>query len=86
MDDAGFEKLRVSLRDTINDNALSIKEANTLYDKIWSTEELKNEFEVEGFLAPFVAVTKKATGEKGALMFQHSPRFYFNWTPSDSEE
>jgi hypothetical protein len=34
---------------------------------------------VHSFLAPFVVVTEKATGEKGTLEFTHMPRFYFNF-------
>lgn len=45
----------------------------------WTTEELTAEFEVIGFLAPFVAVKNKATGKKGTLLFRHNPRVYFGW-------
>jgi hypothetical protein len=45
----------------------------------WTTEELTRDFEVMGFLAPFVSVKNKATGKKGTLMFRHMPRVYFNW-------
>jgi hypothetical protein len=48
------------------------------YGKVWDTSE---DFEVRSFLAPFVAVTRKADGVRGLLMFQHSPRFYFDFTP-----
>lgn len=45
----------------------------------WTTDELTKEFEVLGFLAPFVIVRNRATGKKGSLMFKHSPRVYFGW-------
>jgi hypothetical protein len=45
----------------------------------WTTEELREEFEVEGFLSPFVSVTRKSDGVRGTLEFTHSPRLYFNW-------
>lgn len=48
-------------------------------DRRWTTEELQREFTVEGFLAPFVVVTRKADGVKGSMEFTHSPRFYFNF-------
>jgi hypothetical protein len=47
----------------------------------WDTDQLREEFEVIGFLAPFVAVKRKSDGQKGALMFTHNPRFYFNFVP-----
>lgn len=48
-------------------------------DRRWTTEELTREFTVQSFLAPFVAVTRKADGVKGSMEFTHSPRFYFNF-------
>ena len=48
-------------------------------DKRWDTEQLRQEFEVLGFMAPFVAVRRKADGKRGSVEFTHSPRFYFNF-------
>ena len=48
----------------------------------WTTDELREEFEVIGFLAPFVVVRRKSDGVKGSLMFTHSPRIYFNFVPA----
>jgi len=48
-------------------------------DKRWDTEQLGQEFEVIGFMAPFVVVKRKSDGKKGSLEFTHSPRFYFNF-------
>jgi hypothetical protein len=45
----------------------------------WSTDQLCEEFEVIGFMAPFVVVRRRADGVKGSLEFTHSPRIYFNW-------
>lgn len=50
-----------------------------VYGRVWDTEELRAEFEVLGFLAPFVCVRRKSDGQKGSLEFQHNPRFYFNF-------
>jgi hypothetical protein len=47
--------------------------------KRWSTDELREEFEVIGFMAPFVAVKRKSDGQKGSMEFTHSPRWYFNF-------
>ena len=49
------------------------------YGKVWTTQELGDDFDVEGFMAPYVVVRRKADGKKGTLEFQHSPRFYFNF-------
>jgi hypothetical protein len=49
----------------------------------WDSDQLREEFEVLGFLAPFVAVKRKKDGVKGSLEFTHSPRWYFNFMPDD---
>jgi hypothetical protein len=54
------------------------------YGRAWSTAELCAEFEVLGFMAPYVVVQRKADGCKGSLEFQHSPRVYFNFVPDNS--
>lgn len=51
------------------------------YGRVWSTDELSEEFEVLGFSAPLVVTRRKSDGRKGSLEFQHNPRFYFNFQP-----
>ena len=48
-------------------------------DRLLTTEELSVEYEVLGFLAPFVVVKRKSDGVKGSMEFTHSPRRYFNF-------
>jgi hypothetical protein len=50
-----------------------------IHGQVWNTDELSKDFNVLGFMAPFIAVTRKSDGVKGALEFQHMPRFYFNF-------
>lgn len=50
------------------------------YGQVWTTEEVRLDFIVLSFLAPFVLVERVSDGQRGTLMFQHSPRFYFSWT------
>lgn len=54
-------------------------ELELVYGKVWDSDQIRAEFEVIGFLAPFVVAKERATGKKGSLEFCHSPRFYFNW-------
>lgn len=49
------------------------------HGQVWNTDELAEEFEPLGFLAPFIVVRRRNDGRKGSLEFQHSPRFYFNF-------
>jgi hypothetical protein len=49
------------------------------YGQVWDTEQATTDFEFIGFSAPYVVVQRRADGKKGSLMFQHSPRFYFQF-------
>jgi hypothetical protein len=49
------------------------------HGQVWNTEQLTQEFEVLGFLAPLVVVRRRAGGVKGSLEFQHSPRLYWGF-------
>ena len=51
------------------------------HGQVWDTEQLTQDFEVIGFMAPFVVVRRRSDGMKGSLEFQHAPRFYFNFEP-----
>lgn len=51
-------------------------------EQTWDTDQLRADFEVVGFLAPFVMVRRRADGVEGTLMFSHSPRVYFSWSES----
>jgi hypothetical protein len=43
----------------------------------WTAETLNNDFEVQGFAAPFVVAVRKSDGVVGTLKFTHEPRVYF---------
>ena len=48
------------------------------HGQVWDTSELAHDFIVIGFSAPLVVVKRKSDDQKGSLMFQASPRFYFS--------
>lgn len=73
------EDIRRELVKNINSNPGSRETLEAEYGQVWDTQELGRDFEVEGFMAPFVIVKRKADGVKGSLEFQHSPRFYYNF-------
>lgn len=68
---------------TENIRRILVKEVNSggivPKGKKWTTSELTEDFEVLGFLAPFVHVKHRETGKKGTLMFRDRPRVYFGW-------
>lgn len=51
------------------------------HGQVWNTDELRQDFEVVGFMAPLIVVRRRSDGQKGSLEFQHNPRFYFGWQP-----
>jgi hypothetical protein len=51
------------------------------HGQVWDGEQLRQDFDVIGFLAPLVVVRRKADGVKGSLEFQHMPRYYFGFVP-----
>ena len=55
------------------------KRLESQYGQVWDTAQLSEDFEVLGFMAPFVVVRRRSDGRKGSLEFQHAPRFYFNF-------
>lgn len=49
------------------------------HGQVWDTTEMTKDFKAEGFMAPFVVVTRRSDGVKGSLTFQDHPRFYFDF-------
>jgi hypothetical protein len=78
MDDA-TENIRKALVAEINTDPGSREALEAAHGQVWNTEELKRDFDVQGFMAPFVIVKRKSDGATGSLMFQHYERFYFDW-------
>jgi hypothetical protein len=55
------------------------------YGKVWTTDELAEEFQVIGFMAPLCVVKRRSDGMKGSVEFQHQPRYFFNFEPHDGK-
>ena len=49
------------------------------HGQVWDTAELQQDFNVTGFAAPFVVVTRKSDNVVGSLRFQARPRFYHSF-------
>lgn len=78
LDEAFDDARRVRLQE-INTDAGDRAKLEARHGKVWDTEEMRTEFEVQGFMAPFVVVKRKSDNRKGSLEFQHNPRFYFSF-------
>jgi len=59
------------------------EELQARYGQVWTTDELTNEFDVEGFSLGMVVVRNKQTGQLGSMDFQHMPRFYHSFVPAN---
>lgn len=75
------EPIRREMLAGINAAPGSREALEAVHGQVWDTDQLRDDFEVLGFMAPLVVVRRRADGQKGSLMFQGSPRFYFGFEP-----
>jgi hypothetical protein len=54
-------------------------ELEAQFGQVWDKDQLREQFVVTGFMAPYVVVREIKSGKVGSLEFCHMPRFYFNW-------
>lgn len=73
------EATRRELVKEINANPGSREALEAKHGQVWNTQELQQDFEVLGFMAPFVIVSRRSDRAKGSLEFQANERFYFNF-------
>jgi len=59
-------------------------ELEARHGKVWNTDELRTEFDVTGFMAPYVIVRRRSDNAVGSLEFQHEPRYYFSFQIDDN--
>ncbi len=73
------EDIRKVMQAQINQEKAERKRLEREYGQVWNSDQLCQDFDVKGFMAPLVVVRRKSDGKMGSLMFQHRPRFYFGW-------
>jgi len=76
------EAIRQEMVGAINSEQADRNRLESEHGQVWSTDELRQDFSVIGFAAPFIVVVRKSDNVKGSMMFQHSPRFYFGFDPA----
>jgi len=74
------EATRRVLVSQINGNATVRQELEERHGTVYDSDEIREQFEVIGFAAPYMMVRRKSDGARGSLMFQHSPRLYWGFT------
>jgi hypothetical protein len=75
------EAMRREIKEVVDANAGEREALEDRHGQVWDTEQLRAEFQALGFAAPFIRVQRRSDGVKGAMMFQHHPRYYFCWEP-----
>lgn len=75
------ETIRRQMVAEINANPGSREYLEAKHGQVWDTGELQDQFQVLGFMAPFVVARRRSDGVKGSLMFQNNPRFYHSFKP-----
>jgi hypothetical protein len=79
------ERLRRERLAEINTASAHRDKLEQRHGQVWDPGELKKDFIVLGFLAPYAAVRRRGDGAAGSLEFQHHPRLYFNWMEDEPE-
>ena len=73
------EAIRREMVKDINAEPGSREALEAEHGQVWDTQEMQEDFQALGFGAPMIVVKRKSDGVKGSLMFQHNPRFYFDF-------
>lgn len=73
------EGIRRLMVEQLNSSAGERAALEAEHGQVWDTAELQRDFSVQSFLAPFVLVRRKSDDKLGTLMFQHMPRYYFDF-------
>lgn len=63
----------------INADPASREGLEAKHGQVWDTQQLREDYEVLGFMAPLVVVRRRSDGTKGSLYFQHNPRYYYGF-------
>ena len=66
----------------IKDYGRNPEEIESLEVEKLTTAQVSELYRIEGFMAPYVTVTRKSDNVRGIMEFSHDPRLYFNFTPS----
>lgn len=74
------EQARRKLVEAINAEPGSREALEAQHGQVWDTDELQRDFEATSFMAPWIFVKRRSDGKMGSLVFQHRPRFYFDFT------
>jgi hypothetical protein len=70
----------------VNDRARSREELEEIWGQVIDHLELRKNFNQFFFANPVLICRRKSDDQRGTLLFQFSPRFYFRWKPFEEQE
>jgi hypothetical protein len=70
----------------INDRVRSREELKDIWGEALNHLELRRRFNHFFFCNPVLVCRRKSDGQRGTLLFQWNPRFYFRWKPFEEQE
>ena len=73
------EQLRRAMQAFVNTNAAEREALEQRHGQVWDIDEIRQDFDVIGFAAPLVLVSRKTDGKEGSLLFQQNPRIYWGF-------
>lgn len=73
------EAIRRVMLEAINIVPGSREALEAEHGQVWDTEQLRAEFEATRFAAPIIFLRRRSDSQKGTMLFQHHPRFYWGW-------
>ena len=59
----------------------AVRRLEAEHGQVWDTQELRAGLHRRGLPGTVRIVRRKSDGQRGSLMFQHDPRFYFSFQP-----
>jgi hypothetical protein len=68
------------------DNPIDRRALEAKFGKVWTAEELEQEFVVTAFIGSTVVVRRKADDVVGTLQFTNRPHLFFNFQPQKEAE
>lgn len=68
-----------ALQTSLETKPATRKELEYEFGEVWDENEFMMQFENLGYRPPFVIVRHLISGERGTVLFQNQPRFYFRF-------
>ncbi len=75
------EIIRMELAKQLDGGSADREKLEKEFGQVWDTKELMLDFQIDGFAHPFVVVKRRTDNVVGTVVFQHSPRLFYSFTP-----